>query len=387
MSRPADGVPEPLTIVLLASASSVHTSGWAAALSRAGHRVVVASLQPGAAIPGAELRVAPAQAAKPLARLPLAGFWLRRLVQDVQPDVVHVLSLGSYGLLSLALPAHTARVLNPYGGEFRAARRSRVRAAILRHVLRRGDLVLPVSEEIRAEIVHRYAIPAPRVRLLSWGVSEELIRAQPGIDPLAVRAAFGIPATATTVLSVRTTSATYRTLEIVSAFAQAAASRPDLFLIVLSGARVDNQPARLAQGAYLERVRAAARPMADRIVIMERTLSRDETFSLMCASDVVVSVPPEDQHSFSVLEAALAGPRILLSDIPPNRQMTDDGLAADLLKEPITDVLAQALREVGPDESARVINRQYILSSEHGGKRLAEHERLFRSLSGRRNRS
>lgn len=383
MSRPADGAHEPLTIVLLASASSVHTSGWAAALSRAGHRVVVASLQPRAAIPGAELRVAPAEAARPAARLPLAACWLRRLVQDVQPDIVHVLSLGSYGLLSLALPRNTARVLNPYGGEFRAARRSRARAAILRQVLRRGDMVLPVSEEIRAEILHRYAIPAHRVRLLSWGVSEELIEAQPRINPGAVRAAFGIPAKATTVLSVRTTSATYRTLEIVSAFTQAAASRPDLFLIVLSGARVDSQPARQAQRAYLARVRAAARPMADRIVIMERTLSRDETFSLMCASDVIVSVPPEDQHSFSVLEAALAGPRILLSDIPPNRQLTDDGLVADLLTEPLTGVLAQALRAVRPDESARLSNRQYILSNEHGRERLAEHERLFRSLSAR----
>ena len=219
-----------------------------------------------------------------------------------------MLSLGTYGLLSLALPRNTARVLNPYGGEFRAARRSRARAAILRQVLRQGDMVLPVSEEIRAEIVHRYAIPAQRVRLLSWGVSEELIEARPGIDPGAVRAAFGIPANATAVLSVRTTSATYRTLEIVSAFARAAASRPDLFLIVLSGARVDSQPARLAQGTYLERVRDAARPMAGRIMVLERTLSRDETFSLMCASDVIVSVPPEDQHSFSVLEAALAAP-------------------------------------------------------------------------------
>jgi hypothetical protein len=63
--------------------------------------------------------------------------------------------------------------------------------------------------------------------------------------------------------------------------------------------------------------------------------------------------------------------------------MTNDGLAADLLEEPITDVLAQALLEVRPDESARLRNRQYILSSEHGGKRLAEHERLFRSLSAR----
>jgi len=372
-----------LTIVLLASASSVHTGGWAAALSRAGHRVVVASWQPGPHVPGVDLRVAPAVDAWPVRRALLAVFWLRKLIRDVRPDVVHVLSVGTYGLLSLALPKGPARVLNPYGGELRAARRSLVRAAVLQLALRRGHMVLPVSEELRAEIVGRYAISAERVQVLSWGVVEDLIAAQPLISPKAVRSRFGIPHDATVVLSVRTTSATYRTLELVAAFAQAAADRPDLFLVLLAGAHVDRESARCAQEAYFDRVCEAARPLVGRVLIMERTLSREQTFDLMCASDIVVSIPPEDQHSFSVLEAALAGPRILLSAIPPNQQMTIDGLTADLLGEPIACTLAQKLREASVDQLTQRRNKEYILNREHGGKQLAEHEHLFRLLSGR----
>jgi len=311
----------------------------------------------------------------------MAVFWLRKLIRDVHPDVVHVLSLGTYGLLSLALPKGPARVLNPYGGELRAARRSPARAAVLRLALRRGDMVLPVSEELRAEIVTRYAIPAERVQVLSWGVAEDLIAAQPLISPKAVRSSFGIPHDATVVLSVRTISATYRTLDIVSAFAHAVADRPDLFLVLLVGARVDRESAVRDQEAYFDRVREAARQVADRVLIIERTLSREQTFDLMCASDIVVSIPPEDQHSFSVLEAALAGPRILLSNIPPNQQMTSDGMTADLLGEPIARTLAQKLREVSVDELTQRRNRDYILSREHGGKKLAEHEQIFRWLS------
>ena len=370
-----------LTIVLLASASSVHTRGWATALNHAGHRVVVASWQPGPHVPGVDLRIAPAVDARPARRAPMAVFWLRKLIRDVHPDVVHILSLGTYGLLSLALPKGPARVLNPYGGELRAARRSPARAAVLRLALRRGDMVLPVSEELRAEIVTRYAIPAERVQVLSWGVAEDLIAAQPLISPKAVRSSFGIPHDATVVLSVRTISATYRTLDIVSAFAHAVADRPDLFLVLLVGARVDRESALRDQEAYFDRVREAARPVADRMLIIERTLSREQTFDLMCASDIVVSIPPEDQHSFSVLEAALAGPRILLSNIPPNQQMTSDGMTADLLGEPIARTLAQKLREVSVDELTRRRNRDYILSREHGGKKLAEHEQIFRWLS------
>jgi len=372
---------ERLTIVLLASASSVHTHGWATALNRVGHRVVVVSWQPGPRIPGVDLRIAPAVDARPARRAPMAVFWLRKLIRDVHPDVVHILSLGTYGLLSLALPKGPARVLNPYGGELRAARRSPARAAVLRLALRRGDMVLPVSEELRAEIVTRYAIPAERVQVLSWGVAEDLIAAQPLISPKAVRSSFGIPHDATIVLSVRTISATYRTLDIVSAFAQAVADRPDLFLVLLVGARVDRESALRDQEAYFDRVREAARPVADRVLIIERTLSREQTFDLMCASDIVVSIPPEDQHSFSVLEAALAGPRILLSNIPPNQQMTSDGMTADLLGEPIARTLAQKLREVSVDELTQRRNRDYILSREHGGKKLAEHEQIFRWLS------
>jgi hypothetical protein len=371
-----------MTIVLLASARSVHTRGWAAALSRAGHRVVVASLQPGPHVSGVDLRVAPKVDGELGRRLPLSVFWLRQLIREIRPDVIEVLSLGTYGLLSLALPKGPARVLMPYGGELRAARRSVTRACVLRLALRRGAMVLPGSEELKAELVDRYAIPAERVEVHSWGVDEDLITAQPLISPKAVRSSLGIPRDATVVLSVRATSAIYRTLSIVSAFTQAAPSRPDLFLVVFAGAPVDRESARRAQKTYFDRVCEAARPVADRALIIERTLSRKQIFELMCASDIVVSIPHEDQHSFAVLEAALAGPRILLSDIPPNQQMTSDGLTADLLGEPITRTLTQKLGEVSADQRIQHRNRDYVLRREHGGKKLAEHEDLFRRLSG-----
>ena len=119
------------------------------------------------------------------------------------------------------MPKGPARVLMPYGGELRAARQSFARAAVLRLALRRGDMVLPGSWELRTEIVECYAIPAERVEVHSWGVSEELIAARPLISPESVRASLGIPDGAIVVLSIRAASPIYQTLSIVSAFAQA----------------------------------------------------------------------------------------------------------------------------------------------------------------------
>jgi glycosyltransferase involved in cell wall biosynthesis len=352
-------------------------------LSGAGHHVVVASWQKGPELPGADLRIAPAVGGRLLRRVPLAALWLRRLIREVRPDVVHVHSLGTYALLSLALPGGPGRVLSPYGGDLRAARHSAIRAAMLGVALRRADVVLPCSAELGAEVMERYAVSPARVNVLSWGVAEDLIAVHSSISRSAVRWAFGIPDDATVVLSVRSTSATYRTLEIVSAFAEAATSRPDLFLVVLAGGQLDRESARRVQEAYFSRVREEARTVADRVLIVDRTLGQRQTFELMSASDLAVSIPPGDQHSYSVLEAALAGCHLLLSDIAPYREMMSDGLDTELLAEPICSTLARRLRVVAADEASRRRNREFILTHEHGADKLAAHERIYRQLSAR----
>ncbi len=335
-----------LTIVLLAPAASVHTARWAAALAGAGHRVVVASWQPGPELPGAELRVAPGAGMWPVRRAARAVRWLR----------------------------------TPWGSEIRAASHSAPRATVIRLALRRADLVLPTSAEVAAELADRYRVPPTRIRVLSWGVSADLIQRLPTISAATVRSDLGIPADATVLLSVRSISATYRTREIVSAFARAAADRPDLFFVVLAGHRPDRESARRAKDGYLEAVRAAAGAVADRILLVDRALSPRQAFELMCASDVAVSVPLGDQRSSSVLEVALAGCRIILSDIAPYRELVSDGLAADLLAEPIGATLAAHLVTVSADGASCRGNRKFILARENGADKLAELDQIYRRL-------
>jgi hypothetical protein len=309
--------------------------------------------------------------------------WLRHLIAAARPDVIHVHSLGAHGLLAMALPLKSMLVVTPWGSEIRAARHSAPRAAIIRLILRRASLVLPTSAEVAAELAGRYQVPPARIRVLSWGVPAGLIGALPRVSAPAVRSEFGIPADATVVLSIRSTSATYRTREIVSAFARAAADRPDLFLVVLAGHRPDRKSARRAKDSYLRLVRAAAGALQGRILVVDRALTPHQTFGLMRASDLAVSIPLGDQRSSSVLEAALAGCRLILSDIRPYQEMTSDGLVADLLAEPIGSTLAQHLRIASAEAASRRSNREFILAREDGADKVAELERIYRTLADR----
>lgn len=370
-----------LTVLLLAPASSVHTRRWSAALAGVGHRVVVASWMPGPRLPGVEIHTAPAAGNRPVRRLPGAARWLRALVAQTRPDVVHVHSLGIHGLLSLALPPGTVRVVTPWGSELAAARRSRGRAAIVTLALRRADLALTTSTAAAAELTSRYAMPPGRVQVLSWGVEQKLISARESISAVAVRAEYGIPPAATVVLAIRSASATYRTAEIVSAFTAARADRPGLYLVVLSGHRPGPPRARQAQAAYLSLLTGLSREAAGQVLLVEHSLTPWQTFTLMCASDIAVSVPAADQRSSSVLEAALAGCHLLLSDIEPYREMAADGLAADLLPEPIAAALAGRLRTVAPDPARQRHNRELIHTREHGAAKAAALGRIYRDLA------
>lgn len=369
-----------LTVLLIAPARSMHTGRWAAALAHAGHRVVVVSWHSAPPPSAGELRVAPGGWAGPPLRWLLNMAWLRRLVRDVRPDIVHVHSLGAHGLLALALPAGPPRVITPWGSELRSARRSAARAAVIRLAVNRADLVLPTSAQVAAEMMSRYAAPAARTRVLSWGVTDELISVQPSIRRDAIRSAFGLPPDATVVLSVRTTSATYRIREVVSAFGRAASARPDLFLVLLSGHLPASASAQRAKEDYLGVVKLAAGEIAGRTLIIDRTLGQREVFELMCAADAAISIPAADQRSSSVLEAALAGCRLLLSDIAPYREMVREGLAAELLAEPVSHSLAEAMRHVQQEETSLVANQEFIRTRERGADKAAALVRVYREL-------
>ena len=186
------------------------------------------------------------------------------------------------------------------------------------------------------------------------------------------------------MLSMRSATGTYRISEIVTAFTAAAEMRPGLFLMVLAGHRSDRESARQAQDDYLTGLRTAAAGLTGRMLLVDGALSQQQTFDLMCASDIAVSVPPGDQRSSSVLEAALAGCQLLLSDIPPYQELVRAGLGADLIGEPVIANLTDALGNASASPSGRQVNREFVAKHERGSAKVAELERLYRQLAAAR---
>ncbi|MFC0031572.1 glycosyltransferase family 4 protein [Micromonospora chaiyaphumensis] len=380
-------VGDPRTVVLLGAGQSVHVRRWATALAARGHRVVVTSWLPADPLPDVDIR-SPGTAggvggpAGRVWRMLRTARWLRREIRRIAPEVVHVHSVGRAGLLSLAVPRTTARVVTPWGSELRFASRSRWRARVARSALRRAALVVPTSRSVAGEVVDRYGVPASRAVTVSWGVDDEFLRMRDGVDRAAVRAGLGVPADARVVLSMRGAGQVYRTDDILRAFAAAAPDQPDLHLVVLAGHEPADAAAASARAECLGRVRAAVAALPGRITLVDRTLPPADVFRLMRASDVAVSTPSWDQRSSAVLEAALAGCRLLLADLPPYREMIADGLVAELLEDPLADRLASRLAAAGPLPLAeQQRNRSFIEDSELWSRQVEVMRGLYRLIA------
>lgn len=101
-----------------------------------------------------------------------------------------------------------------------------------------------------------------------------------------------------------------------------------------------------------------------RATILDRFLGADEMATLWSAADLVLSIPYNDGISESVLEAMHSGALPILSDIPSNRSLVDEGVEAWLVDSDVDSVVGAILEATNVDadraEAMRERNRSWV---------------------------
>jgi glycosyltransferase involved in cell wall biosynthesis len=229
---------------------------------------------------------------------------LKRVIQRVQPDVIHAGPIQSAALLA-ALSGFQPLVSMSWGSDLLkdADRDWKMRLAT-RYTLSRTTVLAGDCEAVRQKAM-AFAFPAERVVLFPWGV--DLQRFSPG-EPSGLRSRLGWE-DAFVVLSLRTWEPIYGVDVVVKAFCQAAEQEPRLRLLLLGGGSQANMLRQmLARNGLLERVHFGGQ------------VSGDELPAYYRAADLYVSASHSDGSSVSLMEALGCGLPVLVSDIPGNRE-------------------------------------------------------------------
>jgi len=388
--------PSPLRICVVGDLDGVHTHRWVRWFAERGHDLHAVSYYepqrppPGvtvhALVGGSVSTAVPGGWRPSVRRLAEAAFpslWrlvnglryqrrgLRRAIESVEPDVIHAHYVVEHGFYA-ALAGRRPLVVTAWGSDVLVApRRSPLTQAIARYALRRADLVTSNNEYMAQRLVELGAAPG-KVALVVLGADAFFLEASEA--SVNLRPAGETPPM---VISARSLdSRLYNVDVILRAMALVRKRVPGARLLVAGEGRLR---------AGLERL--ALRLGLEGAVTFLGHLDREALRDALASSHVYVSVPRSDATAVSTLEAMAVGCFPIVSDLPSQEELVQDG--ENGFRAPVGDsaALAERIAEAleRPDLRRRALepNRDLVRRKGLLEENMARMEELYRGLAAR----
>ena len=326
---------------------------------RAGHSPTAGGQRPTTHIPRGLIRLANGL------RYRVAG--LRRVLHEIQPDVVHAHFLVEHGFYG-ALAGRHPYIVTAWGSDVLVEpQRDPISRQIARWTLRHADLVTSNNAYMADRIVE-LGMPRSNVEVVTLGADRFFLDRHAA--SVNVRAAD--PARPPVVLSTRAHEPLYNIGEIVDAYEQVARALPRAKLVVAHGGSLTPE---------LSRRTAAS---AGRIEFLG-FIGRDALRDAMTEAEVFVSVPSSDGTSVALLQAMAAGCFPIVSDLPTQRELVEDGVNGFRVPlhrpELLADRIGQALASPDLRRAAAARNRTVIELRGLNENEMAKMEALYRRLA------
>jgi glycosyltransferase involved in cell wall biosynthesis len=299
-----------MTVLFVANPGSVHVRRWLVLVGRTGTAVTGVTADTGPLPPGWRRLVGRGGSLRYL----LSGLLLRFCRSKA---LLHAHNASGNGLAAYLSGGRYA--LTVYGTDvYGAGGRGPLYRWLLGRILRRACRVSCTTRAMAEHIAEQYAVPSQKIDMFSLGLPLDLFAPSADLRRSA-RRRFDLEG-AYVLFANRRLRSQYRTELIIEAFARFHAQRPDSRLVLLEG---DADPDHVvALEALIDNLDL------DHVVRLIRgSCAPEGVHELLCAADVVISIPTSDQMSASVLEALACDCPLLLSDIPAYAELFALGLA------------------------------------------------------------
>jgi glycosyltransferase involved in cell wall biosynthesis len=347
-----------MRVLMLGTTNSPHVEDLVVGLSERDIEVVVGGVPapnlPPSTLGGRGIRVEPAPpgAVAAPARLMRRVGWLRRLVREVRPQIVHAHFLVEdpfYAVLAGVRPL----VATAWGSDVLLAKGlAKLRGRLVSH---RADLLTADSQALLDALVALGA-DRSRLRLINWGV--DLDAFSPG--RAEARRRLDLP-DVPIVLAPRALKLVYNPETVVEAFGRLASEFPNALLLLKHYGEL---PPGLADLRLRDDVRVVGHVPANELADFYR------------AASVCVSIPSSDSSPRTVWEAMACGCPCVVSDLPWVHELIEDGreaLVTPIDARQVADAIGRVLRDDALSVSLAENGRSLV---EHHHRRSTEIDRL-----------
>ncbi len=272
---------------------------------------------------------------------PVAVSRTRNWIRDYNPDVVHTSlftanMVGQMAARSMKVPVLSTitqsgdvDLVRSYQPGASTTRASMLRALAARSARSPYVRFRGLTNHATTTTLRSLGVPADRARVIPRGVEVEA----PARDP-DVRSRLGLTPDAQLIVNVGRQAAQKGHLLLIEAFERLAAWSPRAHLVVLG---------REGDATEQTRRRLASSPVASRVHFLG---FRRDTQSILRAADVFMFSSLMEGLGTAVLEAMAAGAAVVAFDIPPVREISDDGRVAYLVPVGDAALLAEATQSV-----------------------------------------
>lgn len=319
-----------MRVVYLADAPYIHTRRWVEHFARAGWDAHVISFRP-AEIEGATVHYIDGFERMGRARYLVHAPRIRRLVRDLQPDILHAMHLTSYGFLAALCDVHPL-LTSVWGTDIlEAPDWTPLHKRITRYALKRADSITATGLAL-ATATLPYAPSGQRVTVVPYGVDLERFARREG------RSSSG-----DIVIGIVGRLSQEKGLDtLLHAMARLAHTRTGLKLVLAGDGPERPQLERLARKLGI----------SERVSFLG-SVPHDEVQAVLAGFDVFAMPSRAEGFGVAAIEAAAMGLAVVGSRVHGIPDVVDDGRTGLLVPPDNEQALAEAIERLIDDPQLR----------------------------------
>lgn len=353
-----------MRVCFLGDAGSIHLQRWVHYFIKAGHEVEVVSFRP-CPDPDVKVHLLAEGRAGRLDYI-LAMFQIRRVLHEIQPDILHAHYATSFGLLAVLSGFHPL-VVSAWGSDVLVApEKSLWLRFVVKHVLQTAEALTSDSEYMSGRMVQLLEGKEKILKTVTMGVSQAWFEKLPQVGKNPQQ-----------ILSLRGHQEIYNIDVIIKAMKRVISEVPEARLIIAGEGSETKALKGLTHSLHL-----------DEQVQFVGQLPHAQVQAYLNESAISVSVPSSDATAVSLLETMACGSFPVVTDLPANREWVEDGVNGLIVPSQNPEALAQALlRSLKGEnlrESAIQMNRDKIQAKAIWESNMAEIEELYKDLLARK---
>jgi glycosyltransferase involved in cell wall biosynthesis len=327
-----------MKLCFLAAANSIHSYRWIKYFAEAGHEVSWISMVPSIFEALPEVRYFQVDGASRLFGLLSAAVKVRKIIAQLQPDILHVHYLGTNGLMGLLSGFHPI-IATPWGSDVIFGKKSLVKRPLIARLLRRAAIITCDADHMRNEVT-RFGVPAARIHIINFGIDTERFAPRPlGQDNLCKAHS----ATAQTVISLRSFEPVYDIATLLMAVPKVLEQHRNAHFILVGRGSLETKLKDMSSQLGI-----------DHAVSFVGFVANDQMADTLRNQDVYVSTSLSDAGiASSTAEAMACGLPVVITDSGENSRWITDGLNGFLVPVGSPDILADRLNRLLGDAELR----------------------------------